>query len=96
MDRTQETKAVKGALKSAGIKARVTHGHGTAWGWLHIYVGENPYPHLCAHSLNGGVSSEDCLACAWYRSVPRDALKIALEVTGRRGEYDGRINVLTQ
>ena len=33
----EETKAVKAALKRAGIKfAKVGHGSGTAWGWLHI------------------------------------------------------------
>jgi len=95
-DRTHETKVVKLALSNAGIKARVSHGNGTAWGWLHVYVGSNPYPHLCAHHIQGGVSSEDCLACTWYKTVPRDALAIAMNVTGRKGEYDGKINVLTQ
>ena len=32
-----ETKATKDALRKAGIKARVSHGTGTAWGWLNIY-----------------------------------------------------------
>ncbi len=35
----EETKAVKKALADAGIKAKVTHGRGTAWGWLHINIG---------------------------------------------------------
>lgn len=36
----EETKAVKAALKAAGINARVGHGKGTAWAWLKINVGE--------------------------------------------------------
>lgn len=33
----EETKAVKAALKAAGIEfVKVGHGTGTAWGWLHI------------------------------------------------------------
>jgi len=31
-----ETRAVKNALKSAGVKASVKHGSGTSWAWLHI------------------------------------------------------------
>jgi len=38
MTRREETKAVKDALKAAGINARVTHGTGTAWGWLEIHI----------------------------------------------------------
>jgi hypothetical protein len=33
-----ETKAVKEALKKAGIEAEVKHGRGTAWGWLEINI----------------------------------------------------------
>ncbi len=39
MDRREETKAVKGALVRAGYTGvRVTHGNGTAWGWLHVWA----------------------------------------------------------
>ena len=68
MERKAETKAVKKALLDAGIKARVRHGSGTSWGWLHIWI--DP-------SLNMGDK----------------AVKIAQQVTGRHGEYDGCINV---
>jgi len=34
----EETKAVKQALKDAGINASVGHGTGTAWSWLEISV----------------------------------------------------------
>ena len=36
----EETKAVKDALRKAGIPFRkVGHGSGTAWAWLEIYLG---------------------------------------------------------
>ncbi len=39
----EETQAVKEALRKEGIPFRkVEHGTGTAWGWLEIYMGENP------------------------------------------------------
>jgi len=39
----EETKAVKLALDKAGIRYRkVTHGTGTAWAWLNIYLGDIP------------------------------------------------------
>jgi len=41
MDRKQETTAVKRAIIQAGFEnnnVRVTHGKGTAWGWLHIHA----------------------------------------------------------
>jgi len=34
----EETKAVKEALKKAGISAKVGHGTGTAWSWLEIFT----------------------------------------------------------
>lgn len=73
MDRKEETIAVKRALSQAGYKAQVTHGTGTAWGWLTIK-----------------------LLRKW---VPNDSAtlekveKIAMAVTGRNGDYDGRISV---
>lgn len=97
LDRKEETKIVKKALSDRGIKSRVTHGNGTAWGWLEVYVGPNPYAHLCSHyGPVGGCSGDDCLACKWYESVPLAAKTVAQQVTGRKGEYGGCINVLTQ
>ncbi len=72
MDRREETRAVKAALKKAGITASVGHGKGTAWGWLHIRP-NNYQGHIFG--------------------VSRQIIKIAQEVTGRHGEYDGCINV---
>lgn len=105
MDRHEETKAVKNALRDHGIPARVKHGVGTAWGWLDIYVGSNPYPHLCQPFQQfGGVrqfggkvcSTKDCLACKWYEILPGEALRVAQAVTGRTGESARRISILTQ
>ena len=67
--RKAETKAVKQALAAAGIKARVGHGNGTAWGWMHVEIGR------------------------WNWWAYDLALRITQEVTGRRGEYGGNINI---
>lgn len=40
MEITQATKNVKIALKNAGIKANVSHGRGTAYGWIYVKVQE--------------------------------------------------------
>jgi hypothetical protein len=39
-DHKSEIKAVKEALRKAGIEAEVGHGRGTAWGWLEINIGD--------------------------------------------------------
>ena len=97
MDRKEETKKVKAALAAVGINARVGHGAGTSWGWLYVYVGSNPYAHLCAqHGPVGGCTMDNCLACNWYRTTTDQALKTAQETTGRKGDYQGRINIYTQ
>jgi hypothetical protein len=36
--RRAESSAVKTAIKKLGIRAKVSHGVGTAWGWLYVYV----------------------------------------------------------
>jgi len=88
----EETKAVKKALADAGIKASVTHGKGTAWGWLHIDLGDprkrdglkmDDYGH-------GYIYTEE------ERELHKKVLKIVQETTGRRGEYDGEILIKAQ
>lgn len=69
MNRKEETKIVKDALKKVGIEAKVKHGTGTAYGWLKIYIPNR--------------SQEKCA----------EVISIAQAVTGRTGDYDGRINV---
>lgn len=93
-----ETLALKKALKEANLPfTHIKHGTGTAWGWLDIFTGENPsglehrkredVPWLCAGQ---------CPACEANRAIRNNILKVAWEVTGRHGDYDGNINVLQQ
>lgn len=86
----EETKAVKKALADAGIKAKVTHGRGTAWGWLHINIG--------SPKLRNGFRSEpfDHQYTEEELELHRKVLKIAQDVTGRHGDYDGEIMILAQ
>lgn len=95
-----ETKAVKDALAKAGIKAKVGHGKGTAWGWLEINIGSNPYSHLenvdRGNGAGFGHRRTDCDACQWHEQKHTLTLKIAQDVTGRKGNYDGEILILSQ
>lgn len=88
MDRKQETKIVKDALKNAGIPAKVGHGKGTAWGWLHINIGEA--------SKRNGVNLETRQYTQEEQALHDKVIKIAMEATGRHGEYDGRISLNAQ
>ncbi len=85
----EETKAVKAALKAAGINAEVGHGKGTAWAWLEINVGKSPHkPH--------DPRNPSCGFCDRRNEIVSNVIRIAQEVTGRHGDYDGEIIVLTQ
>ena len=86
----EETKAVKKALADAGINAKVTHGRGTAWGWLHINIGDAKQRNGVKQESFGYQYTEEELA--FHRKV----LKIAQETTGRHGEYEGKIIILAQ
>ncbi len=92
MERRQETSAVKKALKAAGIKARVTHGKGTAWGWLHVNLG-NPEERggYEPHPLGWGHRYTEAEV-----KLHGQALGIVQEVTGRHGEYNGEILLIAQ
>jgi len=94
--RSEETKAVKAALARAGINARVGHGKGTAWGWLHINIGAGQDFGEHDKCDQQQACRIDCPRCVGIRSMRSRTLRIAREVTGRSGDYDGRINVLTQ
>lgn len=92
--RAQETKAVKDALQAAGINAVVSHGKGTAWGWLEINVGS---AEQFTHTLMTYCECDQCdEARKRIRQIARRAVAIAQQVTGRHGEYDGNILCLTQ
>ena len=80
----EEVTAVKRALREAGIPfVSVRHGTGTAWAWLEINIGPDP-------NLKNWQFSEE-----WRKRIDQ-TLRIAQEVTGRHGDYDGEINILTQ
>ena len=70
---------------------RVSHGRGTASGWLDVEVSINtPTDCFCDEGWNGR-----CSNCAdkWadnYRTL-KDAIK---KQTGRQGQYDGNIQVM--
>jgi hypothetical protein len=90
MDRKEETKIVKEALKKAGIDAKVGHHRGTAWGWLEINIGD-------ARARNGLKPAPfEYQYNEVEQALHEKVIKIAQEVTGRHGEYDGRICLLAQ
>ena len=86
----EETSAVKKALANAGIKAKVTHGTGTAWGWLHVNIGDPKQRNGLKQVEFGRQYTEEEL------ELHKKVLKIAQETTGRHGDYDGEIIVLAQ
>ncbi len=89
-DHKSETKAVKEALKKAGIEAEVGHGRGTAWGWLEINIGDPRMRNgLKPPPFEYQYTEEE-------QALHNKVLKIAQEVTGRHGDYDGRISLLAQ
>jgi len=89
-DHKSETKAVKDALKKAGIEAEVKHGRGTAWGWLEINIGDPGLRNGLRQGPFGYQYTDE------ERLLHDTVLKIAKEVTGRRGDYNGEILVLSQ
>jgi len=88
MERKAETKIVKEALKKAGIPAKVSHHRGTARGWLEINVGDP--------AERKGVNPETRMYTQEEQALHDRAIMIAQQVTGRSGEYDGRISLLAQ
>ena len=94
VERKQETKAVKDALKAAGINSRVEHGKGTAWSWLEINVGSADQ--FGEHTIDEYQSHISCKPCQKIHEIEDRALKITLEVTGRGKHYNHNICMLTQ
>ena len=88
----KETSAVKKALADAGIEAKVTHGTGTAWGWLHINIGD-------PKQRNGLIQEEGIFTHQYTEeevALHKKVLKIAQDTTCRHGDYDGEIIVNAQ
>jgi len=88
--RRKEQAEVKRALAAAGIRAKVSHGRGTAWGWLHIDVLNTLPAHN--HSENDNCPWE-CPHQVAYRQMNDKVVQIAQRVTKRHGDYDGRISI---
>ena len=95
-----EVKAVKKALAAVGINARVGHGRGTAWSWLHINIGEGQqfgdHDKESPDTTRWIPCKPGCKRCREMRRMTEMALSVAQEVSGRHGEYDGNINIHTQ
>jgi hypothetical protein len=107
-DRKNETKEVKAALAAAGIKAQVTHGKGTAWGWLHVRAIFPDVPHRSILNTGEAVTlsvaergrleyyaqcTGHCEGCEATRQLDNRIKCIVHETTGRHGEYDGRVTI---
>jgi hypothetical protein len=77
-------------LKKAGIEAEVGHGRGTTWGWLEINVGDPRMRRgLKPPPFEYQYTEEE-------QALHDKVRKIAQEVTGRHGDYDGRTSLLEQ
>jgi hypothetical protein len=90
--RAEEGKLVKAALAKLGIAARVTHGRGTGWGWMEIHA-TDPKPVAHDRATDNDHCSGLCPACTHYRELHSLVEATAQKVTGRHGEWGGRINV---
>lgn len=91
-----ETKAVKLALAEAGINAHVTHGHGTAWGWLEIYIGDGAQYGEHQKAESTCLCLSNCFRCQKLREIEEKADGIMHKVTGRHGDHNGECNILYQ
>jgi len=87
MTRAQETKAVKALLIKEGYdNVNVSHGKGTAWGWLHVKVRMNHPADCLCHLMH---EHRYCLLCTELRQGTDIRLMAMIqELTGRHGEYD--------
>ena len=94
MERRQETKIVKVALKNAGhTNCRVKHGSGTAWGWLDIYSPIRHHPECSCTRHSYGVQETSPVCSSHWRKKHDALLDTTLNATGRYGEYNGNVNV---
>lgn len=97
MDRKQETKIVKAALKAAGFdkenEIRVTHGTGTAWGWLDVGATIAHAPDCTCFIHPWGVRETGQTCKEKWRKIYNTLVEVAMKATGRHGDYDGRINI---
>lgn len=106
-DHKSETKAVKAALRSHGFAgAKVSHGTGTAWAWLHVEIKANGDAHsvvmqddtvsTMTREEKRGLSFYapcvgNCPACTIERDKLDSARKLVRKVTGRHGDHGGEM-----
>ena len=94
MERKQETKIVKKALKNAGHDGcSVRHGKGTAWGWLDVFSRTNHHPGCTCTKNSWGTQNTSDICGAWWRKKHDAILATVQKTTGRHGEYDGNVNI---
>lgn len=93
--RRSETKLVKDALVKQGYRdVKVTHGKGTAWGWLHVGVTISmPTNCFCATNKDKWGYPEQCHYCRnqWQDEYSKLGANVR-QITGRHGEYGGNVN----
>lgn len=93
MTRNEETKIVKAALKEAGLSVvSVKHHRGTAWGWLSIYLQDGGNHAANHHDLYPC----ECPGCQQNREREQKAIEVIQAVTGRHGDYNGKVNISTR
>jgi len=96
MERKAETSAVKKALIAAGFdhnNIRVTHGKGTAWGWLTVHATIQHKPDCtCVIRESGTRETGESCSLLWH-NIDHRITEITKATTGRHGDYDGRIAV---
>ena len=97
MTRQGETAAVKRALIAAGFdknNIRVSHGNGTAWGWLKIFADIRRANDCTCGQPDQYGRREICDACRLkWREINNRMTEVTKQTTGRHGDHDGRISL---
>lgn len=94
LTRQEETRALKAAFFAVGIKAEVGHGHGTAWSWLYVNIGDGSQ--FGPHDHYDPFEQTTCGRCIEQRALSNQVQAIIDSVTGRDGEYNGHCNIMAQ
>ncbi len=92
LERKEETKIVKETLSKLGYQnIKVTHGRGTAWGWLTVEVSVLKPASCDCDMSNPHRYPYYCNACKDILHTNRMKITdVLLETTGRhKGDYDG-------
>jgi hypothetical protein len=97
MKRANETANVKRELIAKGFEAnnvRVKHGTGTAWSWITVSADIHRTASCSCGAPDMYGRRETCEECKkLWRSVYNRIIELTLNITGRKGDYNGRINV---